>query len=302
MDIKKILLISIAVILSISRASATQEKYSFTIINNRIVIEVDYCDTQLNFLFDTGSNISIIDSAVSAELGLPMYHSVKIPSLIGSIPSFRTEFNLFKDNPNMNWVISQFTSIHENDKKKIHGLIGAYGLIKSNIVEINFEKNIINIENQNLATDFLCNEKTNSYPLESVNKSDKGLGIYFPNYPSIRDTIVFNKKTSIPIDLIIDTGSRFGLAFIAKDSTIIKCIETYEDDYSIFNKTKKVKYCEALLNGKIKSTLYNCPVFVNVSKAEIMNNRFFGLLGVPFLKRYKKVIIMWHERKLVLIE
>lgn len=269
----------------------------FEITKNRLMVKVRTNSDTLNFIFDSASTTSVIDSTIARKYNLKFGAKSQFSTLGGEIPSYNTEFELWENTSNMNWVIFAMDKISEEIGCHVDGLIGAHSLICDNIIEINFNNHEIQIGN-NIS---VPKDIDNYTSLFSANKSNSGLGKYLPKFPAIRKTVLINKNYFIDIDLIIDTGSKFGLSFISGDSIDVRPYISSINNYNGLRGDIKIGFCKAQITNVLNKDCFEAPIFVNQRNSKLFNNKLFGLLGVPFLKQHEKIILNWPEKKIIFI-
>jgi hypothetical protein len=185
----------------------------FQIIDDRMIVKLNTNIGNLNLVFDIASNVSMIDSAIAEKLSKRGFNSQN-KSDTRYFKGITIKANKI---PEVKWIIKDFKQESKKINYPLDGLYGAYALIKQRNALIDFEnKEII------IGSEFnFCIDSSLVFEMSSVNKSDKGLGILFPHLISIKDTINFKPTYSKKIELIVDTGSKYGFAFIAQDSSLI---------------------------------------------------------------------------------
>ena len=262
----------------------------FKIIEERIIINLNTQNSSLNLIFDTGSNISLLDSTLAERLGLNFGAKTYIMSRISPIPCYNTNFKINDAFSMLDWKITNL----KNDTAQIDGLFGAYNLIKSNCTEIDFKNQVIKI---NVINDKKINSGV-SFDLIDINKSVEGLGKYFPKLPAIQDTVRFATNSCRLVDLIIDTGSKFGVAFITGDTVNIKNIISFEENYQFLDYNKMIEFSKASWPSS-DSIFYDAPMFYIPEETRIMNNDFYGFLGIPVLKKFDSIIIDYDNNRIL---
>lgn len=288
-------------LISIAFFSLGSEKktFLFKLIGERIIIEIETENGKLNFIFDTASNVSAIDSSLAKKHAMSFGEMVSFPSNEGPLTGYYTNLNIFKSLTGLSCVIFPFDEISKNLNYKVHGLIGVAKIVEKNVIEIDFMNNVVSIG----GTTEKSIEGHKLIQLNSVNRAYDGIGKFLPKLASIRDTIEFNNSHSEVIDLVIDTGSKFGLVFYSNDSLQINKLKSSIGTYKLINIERQIAYCYASLSDSfLQSEIYSAPIFHDPSILPKFSNSFFGLLGVPFLKTYKRIIIDYPHRELYLIK
>lgn len=271
--------------------------WSFEIVGNRIVVQTENSGVKLNLIFDTASNVSILDSTVATDLKLHFGTETQTLWITGNLPGYSTYFEFYNPLLSTNWIIVNMNSVSENLDFPIHGLIGASNLLISKTIEIDFENSEIRIDENNSESV----KSGISLELIACNKSIDGLGKAFPQFPAIECNINFNDSISKKVNLIIDTGCQYGLLFFSNDSITINKIISSINNYKLFNTSKKVGFCDVDIGSGILEGIWSAPLFLDKSSTSLMNIEFYGLLGVPILKQYKMIILDWSKKKVYFI-
>jgi hypothetical protein len=272
--------------------SNSQQTFDFTLVKNRIVMKVETDNGILNLLFDTGSSLSILDSTIASHLNLPFASETLIPTTAGSVKAYNTKFNLF-DEYNLSWVLASMSYQSKSLNYPIHGLLGVKNILKKEMIDIDFENQKIHFGNSS-------SKLINSfYPISLINanRSVSGLGIAFGPFPAIDGNLSFGKNRSIGIDLVIDTGCHYDFALITQDSLIIKSSANKTEDYFLMNGDKRLlNFGNACISSKIKIVCGYKPIFYDPRTINIYNSESIGLIGIPTLKKCKRIIINWPEK------
>ena len=272
--------------------SNSKQTFDFIIVENNIVVKVETDNGILNLLFDTGSNLSILDSTVASHLNLPFLSETYMPTPVArSIKVYNTEFHLF-DEYNLHWVITSMSYQAKSLNYPIHGLFGVKNVLKKEIIDIDFENHKIHIGNPSL---MLINSFY-SINLINVNRSVSGLGIAFGPLPGIRGSMAFGNNKSIAINLVIDTGCHYDFALISQDSLLVKFANKRED-YFLMNGVKTLlSFGKVCVSSKIKISCGYKPFFYNPTLSVKYMSESIGLIGIPTLKKCKRIIINWPEK------
>ena len=273
--------------------SNSSRTLDFILIKNRIVIKVESNNVVYKLLFDTGSNISIIDSIKASQLNLPFLMQTGIPTPGGITKASFTKFDLFKEF-NISWAIASLNNLSPLRKYKIDGLLGVKDILMNSVLGIDFKNKKIHISYPDQAID----KKFHSISLKNGNRSqDSGLGRFFSALPVFEGNIIFEDNKSERVDLFIDTGCHYNFAVITQDSSVIKSYTNKSKEYYLFNGSKRlISFGNVSINGFIKSNRAEVPFFYDPFFLKIHENELIALLGVPFLKKYKNIIINWPER------
>lgn len=264
----------------------------FQLIDDRMIVRLNTNIGKLNLVFDIASNVSMIDFAKAEEFSKSGFNSQN-KSDTRYFKGIKIKGNKI---PDVKWIIKDFKQESKKINYPLDGLYGAYALIKQRNVLIDFENKEIVI-----GSEFnFCIDSSLVFEMSSVNKSDKVLGTLFPHLISIRDTINFKPTYSKKIELIVDTGSKYGFAFIAQDSTLIDSIFLFVDDYTLWGDMNNIGFTLARSNG-LDSNFYKSPVFIRPGDTKMFSNKFYGLLGIPVLKKFDKIYFHWSSQKIIFL-
>lgn len=266
----------------------------FEIVNDRMIAKLETDETTLNLIFDVASNVCMIDSTKANNLDFKFGFNKPADDLSSYFKAFSGKNAL----PKTHWIVKEFKHESERLNYNLDGLFGAYSLIKNNNTVIDFKQKIIIIDTCLNPSSYFDQI---SFEISTVNKSKNGLGTHYPKLLSINTTIQFDSILTKSMDLIIDTGSKYGVALICNDSTLIDSILLYKDDYSIFNSTKKIGFTSSII-GALSPFYYKTPIFFRPEDTAIMNNNFYGLIGIPILKNFDKIYIDWTTERVYLIK
>jgi len=267
-----------------------KQTFAFTLVENRIVIKVETNNGILNLLFDTGSDLSILDSIKASQLKLPFLTKTHLKTPAGKIVGYWTKFSLFNQY-NMSWITTSLSYQTISLNYPIHGLLGVKGILQKEIIDIDFENQKIHIYNPNQK----LQKKYNPIYLINGNRSqDFGIGSFFSFLPAVEGNISFKDNHSKKIDLIIDTGCQYDFALISQDSLIFKLYANEHSDYFLLNGKKVlIHFGNAYIcNNHAKCCEY-IPFFYDPNLFKIYRNESIGLIGIPILKKYKRIIINW---------
>jgi len=292
----KLLIVAISIIhpLLNSFSLGNTQEYPFTVIENRIIIHID----TLNFIFDTGAPISLLDSTLGRKIGAPFNNDYYINTPPGLISVISTDFRLSQFPDSKNWGLMPFDSIDRSLGYRVHGIIGAANVLINKIIDINFKNEIISIYAYDVNPN---NCPAINYELIANNNSlnNESIGRFFPISPAMTLPLIFNQNDTIITNLIIDTGCQYAFAFISNDSTIINSISKEKKEYTnIKGFTSKINYGKVSYKNTNQNIISFSPIFYSPSLTNPINNNFYGLLGVPFLQQFERIIINWPKRKI----
>lgn len=203
------------------------DKIKFQLINNVIIIPVEVNGVSLSFLLDTGVSRPILFNFLKASDSLEILNAERIylkglgnDGLIEALKSSNNEFKIGDAvNPNQSFYVVFDSSINFAPKLgvPIHGIIG-FDLFKDFVVNINYRSQFIRLTNPSQYKYRNCNS-CEVFNLEFHN--DK---------PYFSSTAILNEN-SIPVKLLVDTGSSDSLWLFENDSLGIDVGSNYFDDF-----------------------------------------------------------------------
>ena len=107
----------------------------FILTDNQIIVQIETNSCPMNFIFDTASNLSVIDSLIAIKLNLQFESKIMYSTVSGrSVPAYYTNFNLNDKLPDLRWCIADIDFSTEQNLCKISGMIGASDIIFNNIL------------------------------------------------------------------------------------------------------------------------------------------------------------------------
>lgn len=276
------------------------DKINFEIINNVIIIPVEVNGVKLSFLLDTGVSKPIIFNFLKSSDSLEILNAEKIYlkglGNNGEIEALKSSGNTFKIgdavNNNQDFYVIYDSSINFAPKLgvAIHGIIG-YDLLKDFVVDINYSKKQLKL----IALDGYKNKscsRCESFDLE-----------FYNNKPYVNIAVDIGSKT-IPVKLLIDSGSSDALWLFENDSLGISIKDNYFDDFLGYGLSGSVHGKRSKINAlKLNSyTLYNPLVafpdesYTSVLR-EIKGRR--GSVGGEILKRFN-ITLNYSKQRMVL--
>ncbi|NNK82946.1 MAG: PDZ domain-containing protein [Flavobacteriaceae bacterium] len=266
------------------------DKIRFQLINNLIVFPVEINGVELSFLFDTGVSKPIIFNLVNftEELHIKETEIINIRGLGegNTIEAIKSKNNYFKigNAVNLNQELYAIYDPSLNFAPKlgvpIHGIIG-YDFLKNFVVEINYSKKFIRINNPKYYEPRKC-KNCESFELE-----------FYNNKPYIKGIVELNNKT-IPVKLLIDSGGSDALWLFEDKKQNIETPNAYFIDFlgrglsgSVYGKRSKVKrFSIGSFNLKNVNTAF--PDSASIRFARNFKSRSGSLAG-DILKRFNIV-------------
>ena len=280
---KNYILIAILFLLSCSvSAQKLIDKIPIKLVDKLIFIETKLSNSEpLNFMFDTGAGITVIDTETANKLELPTSKEFKIGTAGKTLNSKISENNeiLIGENfrlDSISLALIDLSHLSKHFQTKIDGIIGI-DLLNKAVIETNID-----------AMQFLLfsteNYKYNgtAEPLELIGLESNHLGLPI-------EIISKESKKSISLIIKIDTAAGNYLTFHNHTVT----------EYNLINKKKKYKKKSGFgadstitnnLEGKISSAVFagekwrNIPVVFEFDKLNNSSNRKAnGLIGQKML-------------------
>ena len=292
-------------------------KLNCVYVDNRIILEIQSSKGKtLNFLFDTGSNDFLVDSAVAFEYNLCNSGSKKFGA---SFPNgqvrgkFFSSSKLFK-NDSLNALYSYGVAIKISQQNigsriKIDGIIGVNRAIEKLVTMIDFEDNTFEI-----LTSIPVNTSKNSFQIGLIytdNGYGAGLSEYYKKLSATRAKFYISNEVFINTNISIDTGSNIDFVLLTSqniDSLIKKINKPYESinkKQSLGNnltteykfKADSIVVDNLILKKDITMNLTPADKMINISFGSL---KTFGLIGAPFLKQYKRVFFDYPAQRLLI--
>lgn len=272
---------------------SSDKEFDFDLVGNRIIMHIN----SFNIILETGSNISMMDSVTARKLKLPFLSPSLIPTPGGDLNATLTKFDFWGQFSSVHCVILPLEDLSESLDCNIHGILGVENnIILENVIEINFSQKKVSFCKE---VDINTND-FHIYPLVANNKNmETSLGKAFPVGPSMDLPIIFQTNDTVMTNLVIDTGCQFMVAFLSRDSTLINLYANENNEYKALDGTNKmIKYGKVCVKMNKHTNTVNAPFFCKPNFTIPIRNNFYGLLGVPFLKEYTRVIVDWPNRKI----
>ena len=263
-------------------AQSIIDKIPIKLIDRLIFIEIKlYNSEPLNFMFDTGAGITVIDTETAHKLELPTSKEFKIGTAGKTLKSKISENNalFIGDNfrlDNIALALIDLSHISKYFKTKIDGIIGI-DLLNKAVIETN-------IDSLQFLLFSIDNYKYNgtAEPLELIGLESNHLGLPI-------EIMANGSKKSISLIIKIDTAAANYLTLHNHTVT----------EYNLFDKKKKYKKKSGFgadstitnnLEGKISSAVFagkkwrNIPVVFEIDELNNSSNRKAnGLIGQKML-------------------
>lgn len=267
------------------------DKIPFQLINNVIIIPVEINGIERSFLLDTGVSRPILFDFIKGSDSIPILNSEKIflkgLGDDGLVEALKSSHNTFKVgdavNKDQTFYIVFDSSIDFAPKLgvPIHGILG-FDFFKDLIVEINYSRKYLKISSPKRYRNKKC-RRCETFAIQFYN--DK---------PYIEVFVTVNNK-SIPVKLLVDSGSSDALWLFENESTGLHVSEYYFKDIlgyglsgSIHGKRSKIDAItfKKFVVNKPKAAFPDLDVIKDLVKIEGRK----GSIGGELLKRFNCVI------------
>jgi predicted aspartyl protease len=283
-DLKKLILITLLFLINISVFSQELiDKIPIQLFKNLIFIELYVNDSNepLNFMFDSGAGITVIDTKVANKLKLNSFKNTKIGTSGKSLETKESLSNKLKlsdsiNVQNISLFLMDLSHISKYLKINVDGIIG-FDILNQNIVETNIDFMEMRFFKK---VDFKYNGTTLPLKLIELESNHFGLPIEIQAKGS---------KKILKLVVKIDTGAANYLTF---HNDVVK-------EYNLIDKKKRYKIKKGFgadatitnnLNGKISFAKFasekwrNIPVVFEIDSLNKNSKRKAdGLIGQEML-------------------
>jgi predicted aspartyl protease len=276
------------------------ESIPMRFIDNYIFIEVAVNDNEkpLNFLFDTGAGITVVDNNIAKQLSLDINKESKISTSGKSLLSKESTSNIVKIGKSVhldsiNLILMDLSHLSKYLNTNVDGVIG-YDLLSRFIIETNIDNKVFKFYEYDT---FLY--KGNSKPIELTRLESNLFGILINVIPK-------NRRESIVLNFEIDTGADNYLSFHNK------IVEKYQlVDLNKKQKLRKGFGADSTITNNIRSKVKlvefggkkwkNIPVMFEVDPINKRENSLAdGLIGQRLLLDFN--IIYNLKKRLIYLE
>ena len=292
--------------------------YNFTYVKDRIILTVETNkNDKINLLFDSASNDFLLDSAIAAKYDLIDLDTAPMKmSFVNGTSVFRkfTNKSLFKDTLlNKAYVFGKalrLKAMQEGLPIQINGVIGINPYLEKYVIGLNFEKEQLEISDKDPTYD----KKTFSSEL-IFSDSDYGnqLSQYSHKLAAIKVRYILSNNVVINANALFDTGCNIN--FVVNSSSnidslleaakkavtiVIKKVSLGNDELKIY----KIVADSVVLNGE-KSYNNSLIYFTKIPDnrmPEFGDAKSSGLIGAPFLKKFKEVLFDFPKKKVFFID
>lgn len=276
------------------------DKIKFQLIDNLIIIPVEINGVELSFLLDTGVSKPILFNIANIDtLQINNVETIYLRGLGGGEPveALKSENNLFKIgeaiNINQDIYVVFDNSINFTPRLGIavHGIIG-FDLFRDFVVEINYSSKYLKLY------------RPETYVYKQCRKCEQ-FNLSFYNNKSYINGIVKIDTTTMPVKLLVDTGSSDALWLFEEDSLGVKPLHNkYFIDFlgiglsgSVYGKRSKVN-AFGLKRFVLKDVNVAFPDSSSISYARKHEERNGSISG-ELLKRFN-IIVDYKNARMVL--
>lgn len=296
----------ILMLFSFNAKSQKKISFPFEVHHEGIIIKYQVKDTSLKFIFDTGSDLNIIPLEKAHLFNAKYCNEFRIINL-GYLNLKLTSANAIDENifGQKRCLINKKNLL--TPEYNVDGLVGASGLLNKYIIDICFKDNLIKFFNHET---FIKPSYSADLIELDIDKPSKGYetdaSLLTADAASVSGEILISDTSKITTQFLIDTGSRFEIALMINDSSIIRQLSVGKEKYeNFFGYSKELNYTflkYKLLKDQYSPKIKSFIFYQEPSIFSIFGARKIGvLLGLPFFKRYKSVIIDNLDKKLYLV-
>lgn len=289
---KFILSFLFSVLILVSSAQRPVASGRLEIFGDHVFIQLSVDGSEpLDFIFDTGDGLSIIDTDVAMKLGVNLDHSVKQQSAQGSVAGTLIRHNYIDMNgvrleKNITLYATSLKHLEISIGRNIDGIIG-YDLLNHYTVLLDE-----------------LNKRINLYDPEQWQYT--GIGErYEMNFdkfmPYIQATVQVNDYDTYTENFFVSTGAATTVDFNTRFAAKNKIIEKTGEHYSYL--TKGIGNSESLhYEGRVnqfrmgKYHFENMPVGISTATRGVQaHKKIAGIIGNRILKNYILVMDKAHE-------
>jgi len=276
-----------------------QQRMSFKLLNNLIVLPIEVNGKELNFILDSGVGQTVLFNLNPHDsIQLKNEVIIKLKGLGGeeAMDAILSKGNNFKlnnisSNNQKLYVISNDNfDLSSKMGTTIHGIIG-YALLKDFVVKVNYSsKKITFIES--VVYDYKTCRKCESFDVQ--------FHLYKP-YINVGVKLKENSNKITPVKLLIDSGGSDAMWLFENTHSDIVTPTHYFDDFlgeglsgSVYGKRSKIK---SLVLGRfeIMNPTVSYPDSISVANALQFKNRN-GSMGATVLKRFVVTFDYLHSK------
>ncbi|MEQ9467156.1 MAG: aspartyl protease family protein [Ekhidna sp.] len=236
----------------------------------------------LDFIFDTGDGLPVIDLDVANELGLNLDHSASKTSAQGAVKGALIDHNTIELNgieleKDIQLYATSLRHLEMSIGKNIDGIIG-YDLLHHYVVRLDYDNGMFELYDQA------------SFNYDGVGESFE---FRLDNYiPHIAGEVTLNDGAVLKGDFFLNTGAGttldFNTKFAAKNKIIDRTGEHFSYPVAGLSDQETLHYEGRVQNfGFGTFDFGNMPVGISTANHGIQNNKkVAGILGNKVLKRF----------------
>lgn len=283
---KKILSLALMVIVLQVSAQELITETDFELYGDHIFVSVSVDDSEpVDFIFDTGDGLAVIDLDVAKKLGLKTDHQETKTSAQGSISGALIEHNKIEINDVKLNEIELYTTdlshLEQTIGRNIDGIIG-YDLLKSYVVQIDYESMKMKLYAQG---SFKTDGYVESFPFKLINY-----------IPTITAKVTLNNGESYSEDFFLNTGAGttldFNTPFAKKHDVIAKTGNHYSYPVAGLEDNETMHYEGRIKNLSIGSfSIDELPIGISQAEHGIQHNKkAAGIIGNGVLKHFNMTL------------
>ncbi len=272
----------------------------FKFINNLIFIPIKVNGVELNFLLDSGVEETILFSMEDKkEVSFSNVEKIALRGLGSeeSIEGLKSTNNTLEikgaksSNHLLYIVLDQSFNLSSHIGIPVNGIIG-YNFLKTNLVEINYEKKRITVSKDNSKIRKRIERKFQTIPI-TIERSK----------PYISGSLVINSN-EIPVKLLIDIGNSDAIWLFENDKKLIKIPAKNFEDYlgKGFSGDVEGKRAEiskfTISKFEFHNPIVAFPDSISVKNVRMVKDRA-GSVGSEILKRFS-IVFDYSNKKMFL--
>lgn len=251
----------------------------------------------LDFIFDTGDGLPVIDLDVANELGLDLNHASSRTSAQGAIKGALIDHNTIELNgieleKDIQLYATSLRHLEMSIGRNIDGIIG-YDLLHHYVVRLDYDNGMFELYNQ---TNYKYDGSGESFEFKLDN--------YIPH---IEGDVILNDGEVLTGDFFINTGAGttldFNTRFASKNDIIDKTGEHFSYPVAGLSSEETTHY-----EGRVKNFRFGTfdfekmPIGISTAKHGIQNNKkVAGILGNKVLKRFN-ITFDYSKRKIYFVK
>ncbi|MEO9481871.1 MAG: aspartyl protease family protein [Ekhidna sp.] len=236
----------------------------------------------LDFIFDTGDGLPVIDLDIAQKLGLDLNHSASKTSAQGAIKGALIDHNTVELNgiqleKDIQLYATSLRHLEMSIGRNIDGIIG-YDLLHHYVVKLDYDKGMFELYSQK------------KYMHDG---SGESFEFRLDNYiPHITGAVTLNDGEVLEGDFFLNTGAGttldFNTRFATKNNAIDRTGKHFSYPVAGLGAKETVHY-----EGRVKNFVFGAfnfeqmPIGISTAKHGIQNNKkVAGILGNKVLKRF----------------